>query len=162
MCRALGMFISPWIHPSTTHSSHVLSRVWRAPPAALVLAADVGRLESVELLLSKGADPAMMSQNGWTPLMASSAKGHLLIVERLLKVPGLDVNRVNEHGITALWNACNRGRTAVVSTLLAAGADPTLAVGKGKTPLKVRVVCVGGRAWPRGRRGVCVCRSPLI
>lgn len=117
--------------------------------AALVLAADVGRFESVELLLSKGADPGMMSQNGWTPLMASSAKGHLPIVERLLRVPGLDVNRVNEHGITALWNACNRGRTAVVSTLLRAGADPTLAVGKGKTPLKVSVA---HSLW-RGGRG---------
>ncbi|OCK88748.1 ankyrin, partial [Cenococcum geophilum 1.58] len=48
-------------------------------------------LEVVKLLLENGADVAVASNDGWTPLNSASSSGHLEVVKLLLK-NGADVN----------------------------------------------------------------------
>ncbi|KAF2818089.1 ankyrin, partial [Ophiobolus disseminans] len=47
----------------------------------LFLAADSGHLEVVKLLLEKGADFTVPTNDGWTPLHVASYKGHLDVIK---------------------------------------------------------------------------------
>ena len=56
-------------------------------------------------------------------LIEAAHNGHLVIVERLLQVPGINVNAANNNGYTALMLADFNGRSAIVERLRAAGAE---------------------------------------
>ncbi len=51
---------------------------------ALHLAAQAGKLETVEVLLEAGANPDTKNYDGWTPLHLASQFGILYIVQALL------------------------------------------------------------------------------
>ena len=93
----------------------------------LFIAAERGDEAMVTTLLSKKADPSVTTErwpdDGWTPLMAAAAAGHVGIVEKLLKA-GADVDASNANGRTALMFAAWYGRAAVIQALLARGASP--------------------------------------
>jgi len=75
-----------------------------------------------------------------TALMQASSKGHLAIVEKLIRA-GADVNWKGRF-FTALHLACAQGeRPEVVEALLAAGADVNATVDEGYTPLMRLVQC---------------------
>ena len=65
---------------------------------ALYNAAQNGKLEKVNKLLEKGADPNKASTNGSTPLIMASQEGYLSIVETLLG-KGADPNKASTNGI---------------------------------------------------------------
>ena len=74
------------------------------------------------------------------PLWIAAANGRTGIVERLLRVEGVDVNRGRpDTGSTPLYNACQQGQEAVVERLLAHDAiDVNQATtDNGDTPLLI-------------------------
>ena len=110
----------------------------------LILAAYNGSLESVDLLLQRGADPHMQDGMG-TALMAASFKGSTQIVRRLLRA-GARVNDRNGIGATALMFASLTGRFETAKLLLNYKADAAavdqrgldarkLAEGQGNEPM---------------------------
>lgn len=61
------------------------------PTVELVYWASLGRLNVVEELLNKGADPSTFDEGGYSALQAASENNHLDIVKLLIK-KGADVN----------------------------------------------------------------------
>jgi ankyrin repeat protein len=93
----------------------------------------------VRLLLARGGDPAIATHAGSTPLIIASLDGHLEVVHLLLGHPSAkaDINRRDDQGRIALWWACDKGRGGVVRALLESGADPTIAITNGSTPMAI-------------------------
>ena len=100
----------------------------------LMVAAKIGDLELVRLLLSRGADINATTQNGGTPLMFSAIPGNPEIV-RLLIERGADVNAVAHFNWTALMVASAKGHDGIIRLLLENGANANVADVYGWTPL---------------------------
>ena len=64
----------------------------------------IGRLETIELLISKGADIDAQGAGGWSSLNYAASSGRKKIVELLIK-KGADVNSKMRLGFTALDNS---------------------------------------------------------
>ncbi|KAF2135963.1 uncharacterized protein K452DRAFT_322730 [Aplosporella prunicola CBS 121167] len=60
-------------------------------------AANNGHLETVKLLLEKGADLSVSNNDGWTPLNSAADSGHLEIVKFLLE-KGADLSVSSNDG----------------------------------------------------------------
>ncbi len=88
---------------------------------ALRIAANAGRLEEVKRLLSAGADINARAENGMTPLILASWRGHTKVVELLLR-EGADVDATTNIGTTALKFATERGQKKVIALLRSHGA----------------------------------------
>jgi ankyrin len=102
---------------------------------ALMRAAFSGDIELVKLLVSRGADPKVLSKDNETVLMAACGTGFIpgyskgrtpaerLEVVKLLIDLGLDVNAADDYGITALMVAANIGDVPIIQYLVDKGAD---------------------------------------
>ncbi|EAU81538.2 ankyrin repeat domain-containing protein 44 [Coprinopsis cinerea okayama7 len=84
----------------------------------LYIAAGIANELAVEHLLQLQVDPNVAMRRGWTPLMFAANEGHANIVSRLLQIPGIEVNAVDDKGRTALMFAANNGHVDIVSRLL--------------------------------------------
>ena len=94
----------------------------------------------LRLTLENGADLGSLDSYDGTGLIRAADRGHVRIVEELLKTD-TDVNHVNNLGWTALLEAIILGEgdarhTEVVRLLVEGGADPNLPDGEGVTPLQ--------------------------
>ena len=94
---------------------------------ALMHAAHGGNLPLVRSLLAAGADVGATDASGWTALMkavynADLDRGFADVVQALIDA-GASVETTIGYGIRPLMLAAGYGETAVVETLLAAGAD---------------------------------------
>ena len=90
----------------------------------LYMASADGNHSIVSSLLQHGADPnQVVISNHYSPLIVASAKGHIKIVETLLKANVL-IDHRTLHGSTALYKACEQGHAVVVEMLLKQGANP--------------------------------------
>ena len=92
------------------------------------------------LTLRNGANVKSLDSYKGTGLIRAAERGHVRIVEELLKT-NIDVDHVNELGWTALLEAIILGdggprHTQVVRLLVEAGADVNLADNEGVTPLE--------------------------
>ena len=88
---------------------------------------------TIDLLLSRGADPGAADQHGVTPLhLAASAA-----VAQALLAAGADVHARDEALLTPLHDAILEDRREVVELLLDAGADLLAVDAKGYTPLRM-------------------------
>jgi len=110
--------------------------------SALNRAADEGHVESVRLLLRRGADVNDRDQSGQTPLLKASLNGHLQCVEALLQA-GADPNLQTTSGFTGLMHAAYKGYAEIVRLSLEHGADLRLRDNSGKGPTEY---AVGGDA----------------
>jgi ankyrin repeat protein len=100
-------------------------------------ASATGQLESVKRFVEK--DPALAksySPDGFPVFALAAVFGHKEVAEYLLD-KGAEVNAAatNGTGYNALTGAVASGHTAVVSWLLANGADPNYRYGAGYSPL---------------------------
>ena len=94
----------------------------------------------LELTLRNGADIGSLDSYNGTGLIRAADRGHVRIVEELLKTE-TDVDHVNNLAWTALLEAIILGEgdarhTEVVRLLVEGGADPDLPDGDGVTPLQ--------------------------
>jgi ankyrin repeat protein len=111
---------------------------------ALHLAAHHNHVSVAARLLAARANPNAQMRNGRTPLILAcerSSGGSSLELVRLLLTRSfflpVDLSLTTDSGKTALYCACERGLTQVVSLLLQAGADPSQATRRNKLPLYV-------------------------
>nr|XP_035921051.1 ankyrin repeat domain-containing protein 6 isoform X4 [Halichoerus grypus] len=100
----------------------------------LLIAAYKGQAENVVQLINKGAKVAV-TKHGRTPLHLAANKGHLPVVQILLKA-GCDLDVQDDAGDTALHVAAALNHKKVVKILLEAGADGTIVNNAGQTPLE--------------------------
>jgi ankyrin repeat protein len=110
-------------------------------------AALAGDVTVMRLLLEHGADPAIATVHGTTPLMAAAGVNWvvsqtytespeaLLAAVELCHELGMDVNAVNSMGITAVMGAANRGSDAIIEYLVANGARLDVVDDEGRSPL---------------------------
>lgn len=95
----------------------------------LMLAAHAGNLAMVSALLEAGAEVNASDERGWTALMKAAYNAELdrgfADVAQALIDAGADVEMPIGYGIRPLMLAAGYGETAVVETLLKAGADVT-------------------------------------
>ena len=101
---------------------------------AMILAAEKGNPQAIDILITAGANLNTSLTNGHTPLLQSSAKGHYEVVQLLINAQA-NVNTASITGDTALLLASTNGHTTVVSLLLGAGANPNMSNKRGHTPL---------------------------
>ncbi len=97
-------------------------------------AAQSGDVELMKLLLEHGADPKITTSHGQTALSVASGIGWVegvtfehspeqtLEAVKLCLELGIDVNAADDEGRTALHGAAHKGRTDVISVLVARGA----------------------------------------
>lgn len=86
------------------------------------------------MLLFAGANPNTVDEDGITPIVIASLKGHHRVVETLL-VAGVDVRTTVFEKLTSIHAASRYGHHQVVEILLAAGANPNLWAKNGGTPI---------------------------
>jgi len=134
--------------PARRHMLPLASLEWVdfTGQTALIRAAQSADVPLMRLLLSKGADPAITTLNGTTPLMAaagvnwvvaqtySESPARWLEAVRLCLEVGGDVNAVNEMGLTAVHGAANRGSDDIIELLARRGARLDIADKEGRTP----------------------------
>eukprot|EP01094_Clydonella_sp_ATCC50884_P030199 TRINITY_DN975_c0_g1_i1.p1 TRINITY_DN975_c0_g1~~TRINITY_DN975_c0_g1_i1.p1 ORF type:complete len:465 (+),score=171.74 TRINITY_DN975_c0_g1_i1:193-1587(+) len=93
---------------------------------ALHMAATVGDVTAVRLLLSAGASAATATTRGATPLHKAAVRGHSEAVRVLVLEGGAAVDAPDELGRTPLHSAAFYHRVGAVRALRALGADPHL------------------------------------
>jgi ankyrin repeat protein len=96
---------------------------------ALMMAAQTGSRESVRLLLAAGANADDAGADGKSALVMAAFSGHTAVANLLLDA-GANPNTAGA-GYTALHAAALRGDAALVTALLAKGADPHATLTKG-------------------------------
>jgi len=79
-----------------------------------------GNQQLVKDLLQKGANPAALTRQNQTPLMLAAEYDKPRVVEILLEMCGrdLNVNQSDKTGRTALFTACEKGRTEIAVMLI--------------------------------------------
>jgi ankyrin repeat protein len=123
---------------SSTETRTVFTHQWLLEEGAtpFLRAAQSGDVELLKLLLEHGADPAIPTEHGVTPLMVASGVGWVegvtyewspqsnLDTVKLLLQLGADVNAQDMlDGRTALMGAAHKGRNDVAQLLIDRGAD---------------------------------------
>lgn len=102
---------------------------------ALHVAARLGHVELVDLLLRRGACPDARNAEGWTPLLAAcdtrcqspddaeATSARCFQLCRLLLSAGADADAADQDKQRPLHLACRRGHSAVVELLLSCGVS---------------------------------------
>lgn len=104
--------------------------------SALLLAINAHLSHMVAQLVWNGADVNLSNPiTGVTPLMDAAFKGYEDIMQILLQTGKVEVDKQNQNGVSALLLAVRGGHTAVVRSLLKAGANANLATRMRITPL---------------------------
>ena len=101
---------------------------------ALMWAALNGHLQTIDVLLIRGAIVDSRSSFNSTPLMAAASHGNVECVEILIKA-GADVNAIENDGDSALSAASNAGNTKAIKLLLDANANVNIRNLTSLTPL---------------------------
>jgi len=102
----------------------------------LGLASFFGHLSLVKLLLDKGANPNIASNNQFkvAPIHSACAISHFDITELLIRYHA-DVNAKQMQGVTPLHSAAHNGQTKLSKLLIDNCADINAKMDNGQTPL---------------------------
>ncbi|NXU19450.1 ASZ1 protein, partial [Pardalotus punctatus] len=100
--------------------------------ACAAQASEENILNTVELLLSRNADPNLTCRKQMTALMYAARKGYSRVVAFLV-AHGSHINAQDENGYTALIWAAQHGHRSVILKLLELGADKNLQTKDEKT-----------------------------
>jgi ankyrin repeat protein len=132
--------------------------VLNAGTTPLMRAAKAGDLDSMKLLLERGADPLLATRRGVNGLMLAAGLGTaeqdttgrhktqseaIAAIETLLD-HGIDINARDSRGRTALHGAALQGYDSVVAMLVDNGADLQAEDEDGFTPLDTAMGLAGG------------------
>lgn len=102
----------------------------------LFAASQNGHLDAVNLLLERGADPSISTnESGFSPLHISCMCNHIEVAKVLLDA-GTDIDKLGNGDETPLFIAAENDCHEVVSMLMERGADPTLTDIHGFSPLR--------------------------
>jgi len=109
---------------------------------ALNVACGLSDSKTAALLLSRGADPTIVTKGGVSPLMKACMMGRKdcveLILGHLKKLNKEElIDSQSSSGATALYIACKGNHIEIVKMLIAAGANSTLAHQNGTRPLDI-------------------------
>uniref|UniRef100_A0A673H6X5 Serine/threonine-protein phosphatase 6 regulatory ankyrin repeat subunit C-like n=1 Tax=Sinocyclocheilus rhinocerous TaxID=307959 RepID=A0A673H6X5_9TELE len=107
------------------------------------LAAHLGHLEVVRLLVACSADVSCRDKQGFTPLHAAALGGHTEVVQYLLK-HGAEIDEADGSGNSALHMVCYAGQRAVASELVNCGASVNRSNVRGCTPLHLSAASADG------------------
>jgi len=103
----------------------------------LYLAAESGKLESIEVLIEEGADVNEQDEEGRTPLIWA-VKGNRTFAAQMLIERSAHLDLATRHGVTALGLAAKRGFQEMVQLLIQAksdvGRDPRPGSSSSRTP----------------------------
>lgn len=107
----------------------------------LLYAGAEGLLDFVKVAIAAGADTTITNRFGGTALIPAADRGHVEVVEQLLRTSDVDINHINNLGWTALLEAVLLGdggarHQQIVQLLVDYGADINIADGDGITPLE--------------------------
>ena len=121
---SVGNFLRIGYSPDTANSQGV---------PIICVATRNGHKKIVELLLERGADVNVLSQDrGNSPLMEAAVRGDDVSVRRFLE-SGANPNLISKSGQTALMLAIGEGHTDIVKVLLEYKADPDIKDSLGMT-----------------------------
>ncbi len=122
----------------------------RSRKTALHVAAELGLLNAVKILVTAGADLEARTNeygdnndSGATPLILASLNGHGHVVRFLLSQDA-DVHAISDSGVSALCEASMRGELDAILSLADAGADVNAVGANGQSPLML--ACQSGEA----------------
>ena len=96
-------------------------------------------METAKLLIQRGANPTLVSNNGSTALHFVAHRGNDQVAELLLHHGKVDVNSKDSAHMTALHLACVSGNAAISKMLLEQGADIRAKSTELMTPLHTAV-----------------------
>jgi ankyrin repeat protein len=99
-------------------------------------AASGGHLDTVKVLLTRGADINARAENGFTALMAALSNRRASAVAQELLDRGADIHAVGREGHTALLIAVANDMTEVAERLIALGADVNAKLVDGRSVLQ--------------------------
>lgn len=88
-------------------------------------AAQIGKLETVTILLELGAEVDAKKKDGSTAFACAATLGHVEIVEKLVQF-GASLEARNSFGATPLHVSCSAKQLEMVKLLLRLGADPNV------------------------------------
>lgn len=104
-----------------------------------MLAAGLGHLVVVQVLLQAGAEVDAADSSGWTPLLRAARRGHVEVMNGLLAA-GADINATDRLGWTSLLRAARNGDLEAVNSLLKAGTHVDAQNSEGNTALMLASV----------------------
>ena len=114
-------------------------------------------VETVKLLIQRGANPTLVSSNGSTALHFAARRGNDKIAECLVHHAKVDVNGQDLSHMTALHLACVSGNVTISKMLMDRGADIRAKSTELMTPLhtavyhgntEVAALILGTGKWP--------------
>ena len=126
----------------------------------LLVAAQTGRLRTVQELADAGVDIDTRDADGRTPLAAASSKGFPEVC-RVLIENGADLEGRTAAGATPLWLAASNGHAEVLHLLIENGADVNARNSKGATPLMAACLAAGAPSSAADENGL-VAPSTLL
>ena len=94
-----------------------------ARPDGAMWAASEGHAETIQALIDAGADPAVQSKAGFTPLLFASRDGHIPAMRALLAAGAPAIDKTSD-GTSALVLTILNGHFDAAAVLLDHGADP--------------------------------------
>ena len=108
---------------------------------SLMIAATSNNLETLEFLLSNGADPSLENEKGRNVLFFSAGYGCTDVIQRLLSFD-VDINSRDDEGHTSLMCSAAMAKSEALNCFLEKGADPMLTANNGWSVL--HFACQGG------------------
>ncbi|KAL4913323.1 ankyrin repeat-containing domain protein [Aspergillus aurantiobrunneus] len=110
---------------------------------------ELGRVQLVDLLLSRGADPGHKCQDGRAAHSYAAQAGHTQVFMGLIQTQKVQLDSRDSRAWTPLFWAAASGQQDMVRLLLELGADPDVRDGRGMTAL----------AWALEKRHLHVARD---
>ena len=112
----------------------------RSSVTALTLAAEMGHIDIVQMLLTAGTDIPKRKRSALHVAASAGGHRHRRIIE-ILEKARYDVNLADSKGQTPLMYAASSGNDTSVNLLLRLGADRDLSDAKGRTALSMAAGC---------------------